>query len=103
MAALNRLIDGSPGLQISPHCGMLRKGFTGGYHFKSARSGNGATYSETPNKNQYSHPHDALQYLLLGGGEHNVVMNRINRRKRTGPRLAKDVEYDIFAASAANR
>lgn len=99
VSALNRLVDGNPGILISPHCGMLRKGFTGGYHFKSVRSGNGATYSETPAKNQYSHPHDALQYLLLGGGEHNVVMNRIKRTRQKAPHVAKDVDYDIFSVN----
>ena len=26
-------------------------------------------YQETPNKNRFSHVHDALQYLMLGSGE----------------------------------
>ena len=65
-AALNRLIDGDAGLLLSPACTMLRKGFVGGYHYRRVRAGaNPDTYYESPVKNTYSHPHDALQYLLL--------------------------------------
>lgn len=72
--ALNRLVDGKPGLVIDPKCKMLRKGFVGGYFFKALRSSGNSTTHETPCKNEYSHPHDGLQYLLLGGGERDVVL-----------------------------
>jgi hypothetical protein len=96
-AALNRLIDGKPGFVLSPKCAMLRKGFAGGYHFRPVRSGSGTTYHETPAKNAYSHPHDALQYLLLGGGEHDVVLNRARTRNAGRPRMARGLDYDVFA------
>lgn len=86
---LNRLVDGIPGLLVSPKCRMLRKGFANGYHYKLAQSGNGAVVHETPNKNEYSHVHDALQYLLLGGGEFDAVLNRMPDRKKNRPRFAK--------------
>lgn len=96
-AALNRMIDGKPGFVLSPRCAMLRKGFAGGYHFRPVRSGSGTTYHETPAKNAYSHPHDALQYLLLGGGEHDVVLNRSRQRSGRGPRFAAGIDYNVFA------
>jgi hypothetical protein len=86
---LNRLVDGKPGLAISPKCTTLRKGFANGYHYKLAQSGNGAVVHETPNKNEFSHVHDALQYLLLGGGEFDAVLNRMPDRKKNRPRFAK--------------
>lgn len=96
-AALNRMVDGKPGLLVSPKAATLRKGFTGGYHHQAVRTGNGTEYHETPRKNAYSHPHDAFQYLLLGGGEHHVVMNRVKRANRRGQvQMARDVDYDIF-------
>jgi hypothetical protein len=96
-AALNRLVDGSPGLSVSPRCKDVRKGFTGGYHYKLVKSGDGTQSYETPNKNQYSHPHDALQYLLLGGGEGDVVLGKSKKAQRSqGPRLAKGMDYKIF-------
>ncbi|WP_374601044.1 hypothetical protein [Niveibacterium sp.] len=97
-AALNRMIDGDPGFVLSPRCSVLRKGFAGGYCFKAVRSGNGAMFHETPAKNGYSHPHDALQYLLLGGGEHHVVLQKTQRAKRRARPVAS-VDYDLFAAT----
>ena len=95
--ALSRLIDGNPGLTISPKCRTLRKGFSGSYHYKLLRSGDGSQTHETPNKNEWSHVHDALQYLLLGGGEFGVVMNKLQRRERgNSPRMAKNIDYPIF-------
>lgn len=98
---LNRLVDGNPGILISPKCQMTRKGFTGGYHYKSIRTGNGTQFHETPAKNAYSHIHDGLQALLLGGGEHDVVLNRVKRRNRNSgqPRMCVDVDYDPFSSS----
>lgn len=89
---LNRLVDGKPGILLSPKCQMLRKGFANGYHYKLAKSGNGAVVHETPNKNEYSHPHDALQYLLLGGGEFDLVLNRLPDRRKNRVRMA--IGYD---------
>lgn len=95
IAALNRLIDGNPGISISPGCHVLRKGFAGGYHYRMIRSGNGSQFHESPAKNEYSHPQDALQYLLLGGGEHEVVLSK-SKRGTKGPRIARDVDYPLF-------
>jgi hypothetical protein len=99
--ALNRLVDGRPGIILSPKCKFLRKGFTGGYHFKKVQVANGSQYHDTPAKNAYSHPHDGLQYLLLGGGEHDVILNRVKRRQSQGnrsrARMAQDVDYDLFS------
>lgn len=90
--ALNRVVDGNPGILISPKCQMLRKGFVSGYHYKLAKSGNGAVIHETPNKNEYSHAHDALQYLLMGGGEFDLILNRLPNHRKNRPRKA--IGYD---------
>lgn len=97
---LNRLVDGQPGVSISSKCQKLRKGFSAGYHYKLAQSGNGAVSSETPNKNEYSHVHDALQYLLLGGGEFDAVLNRMPDRKKNRPRFAKGYNSGPFDNSS---
>lgn len=65
---LSSLIDGRPALMISGECKKLRKGFLGGYHFQRinvAIGRNETKYKDMPNKNAYSHPHDALQYICL--------------------------------------
>ena len=57
---------GEPAFILDPSCKVLRRGFNGGYHFKRMQISNEHRFKEKPNKNEYSHPHDALQYLMLG-------------------------------------
>lgn len=64
---LIKLTGGEPGYQISRRCKVLRKGKLGGYHYRKMQiSGSEDRYTEKPNKNKYSHPSDAEQYLALG-------------------------------------
>lgn len=97
--ALDRLVDGRPGILIAPRCKLIRKGFSGGYHYKFIRPGSEQTH-EHPVKNSFSHPMDALQYLLLGGGEHNVVLRKVDRMKvnpnDSGNQVVKGLDYKIF-------
>jgi len=60
---LTRTSKGHPQLLIDPRCKRLVDGFSGGYRY--AERGNTGTFSERPEKNQYSHTHDALQYVAL--------------------------------------
>lgn len=58
--------DGQPGLLVSPSATYTRKGFIGGYCFKRVQvAGWDAHYRDVPEKNVYSHAHDALQYVAL--------------------------------------
>lgn len=93
--ALNRLVDGKPGVLVSPKCATLRKGFVSGYHFKPIRSANGTQFHDTPAKNKYSHPHDGLQYLFLGGGEYAAALGKKKEPRRE--RVARDVDYNVIS------
>jgi hypothetical protein len=43
---------------------MLRKGFMGRYQYRRVKiSGASERYHDEPDKNEFSHPHDALQYV----------------------------------------
>lgn len=67
---LTRLVMGKPGFQMHPRCKQTRKGFLGGYCFRRLQTSS-ERYTATPDKNSYSHIHDALQYVctrLFGGG-----------------------------------
>ena len=68
---LNTLRNGRPQLQLHPRCTMLRKGFRGRYQFRRMKvAGSADRYADVPDKNEYSHPHDALQYVatqVFGG------------------------------------
>lgn len=65
--AVRGLFDSSPGgepriLIDKNGCPSLVEGLVGGYHFKEVLNGKGEVQME-PNKNQWSHEQDALQYL----------------------------------------
>jgi PBSX family phage terminase large subunit len=49
------------GLVLSPTCTRLSTGFSGAYCFKEV--GNTGYYTDKPEKNKWSHIHDALQYV----------------------------------------
>lgn len=66
---LNRMVDGQPGFLIDQRCTHLIKGFRGGYQYRRLQVSGGARYEDKPEKNMFSHIHDALQYALCGGGE----------------------------------
>ena len=71
---LNKLIDGQPAILLSPTCLNLIKGFESGYCYKRVRVSGDERHHETPDKNRYSHPMDALQYLLCGAGESRHIL-----------------------------
>jgi len=74
---LDRMVNGNPGMLIDPvNSKVLRKGFRGGYQMKRLNVAGEARYEERPNKNKYSHVHDACQYAFLGGGEGREVLGR---------------------------
>jgi hypothetical protein len=62
---LQELRDGVPAFQLHKRCSMLHKGFVTGYHFRRIQVAGEERYSDKANKNKYSHPHDALQYLCM--------------------------------------
>jgi len=68
-ALLSRMVDGNSGFLIDKtHCQQLVTGFLGGYHYRRMQV-TGERYDEKPNKNKFSHIHDALQYAVIGAGE----------------------------------
>lgn len=63
---LNLMIDGMPAFLLSRDgCPVIRKGFMSGYHYKRLSISGDERYQDKPNKNKYSHPHDALHYDLM--------------------------------------
>lgn len=98
ISALNRMVDGEPGLVVAAKCKLLREGAISKYHFKMVRSSNGAEFHEIPVKNAHSHPHEALQYLVMGAGEYNLVMAKESRTPRQRIRIAPGTGDDPFEA-----
>lgn len=61
---LTRIVDGAPAFSISPRCRYLRRGFNGRYKLRRLQTRE-ERYAEKADKNETSHPHDALQYACL--------------------------------------
>lgn len=101
---LNLRIDGNtPGLLIDPSCEYLLGGFAAHYKLTKMAS-KGQTNTLAIAKNEYSHPHDGLQYLCLGhrgryamindaakiaGRQGNVVQLRGN--------VVRPTDFDVFS------
>lgn len=56
---LSQQVDGEAMYLIDPRCTMLLRGFRHGYRYKKKRNGES---EDKPDKNEYSHIHDANQY-----------------------------------------
>ena len=82
---LSKLAGGEPALLIHPDCKMLRQACVDGYHYRKLQVA-GNRFDDKPNKNEFSHVAEALQYLLMGGGEGRAMVK--SSRARPGPRLA---------------
>ena len=69
---LRTLTGGRPQLVVHSRCKMLRKGYQGRYRYKRVQvAGAEIRYRDEPEKNEFSHPHDANQYVgghLFGPG-----------------------------------
>jgi len=76
------------GIVVSRRCKVLRHGFNSGYRIKRIEKGGSHHYSDQPEKNRYSAPHDALQYVLLGAGEYLHVLGRADYRRERRARQA---------------
>lgn len=73
---LRRMIDGEPGFLIHPDCRVSRKGMQGGYKFRRMKVAGDERYMDEPVKNAFSHPCEAGQYLMLGGGEGTALLSK---------------------------
>jgi len=62
---LEQMRDGKPAMQVHKRCKIIRKGFNGGYQLRRLQVTGTTRYTDKADKNKYSHPHDALQYLMM--------------------------------------
>jgi len=88
---LTKMIEGKPALLIDRRCTQLIKGFEGGYAYKRMQV-SGERFDDKPDKNMFSHVHDAAQYLFLGAGEGRALMNN---QKPAVASIAKR-DFDVF-------
>lgn len=99
---LGRLIDGRAGLLIDgKNCPVLRRGFNSGYVYRRVTiQGGDGRYENKPAKNQFSHVHDAMQYLALEAGQGMAVLRGDTARRRERGSFRVETDYDIFGDAA---
>ena len=95
---LSRLIDGEPGLIISPKCKVTRKGMAGGYCYRRVQVVGNERFHDKPDKNRFSHPCEAGQYLMLGAGEGRTLIKK-NPERRQRNQKAVEKYHKQMAAS----
>jgi hypothetical protein len=70
---MRRLVNGEPAILIHPDCKTLRAACIHKYQYRKLKIAGEERYTETPDKiPPYADIADALQYLMLGGGEGRV-------------------------------
>ncbi len=69
---LTRMVNGQPGLLVSPKCKYLRKGLAGGFQYKRIQVKGDERFQNKPDKNFFSHIVEAAEYALMDAGEHSV-------------------------------
>lgn len=92
-SVLTRMTNGQPCMLVDPRCVTIKRGFMGGYQYKRLQVSGSERYDDKPDKNKYSHPHDALQYALCGGGESKALL--LGNTSNTKPVNARS-SIDVF-------
>lgn len=87
-------MDGRPAFELSPNCKMIRKGLMGGFRYRQLSTTH-ERYTEEPDKNQYSHPVEALEYgaVMLGEGVKAVAPAQ---NEMTRP-VVINADFDVFS------
>jgi hypothetical protein len=96
-ASLNRRIAGRPGLVVSTRCPVARKGFNSKYQYRRLKIAGGERYADTPDKTHpWSDIHDAIQYHMVGAGEHLEVLGRKARRADSAKPVMANSDFGVF-------
>ena len=85
-------MDGKPRFIVLPKASMIRKGLQGGFCYRRVQK-SGEHYTDEPDKNEYSHPVEALEYALQGEGEGRSALRGAG--KFTKPVNAK-VNFSVY-------
>lgn len=87
-------MDGKPRFIILPKCKVTRKGLQGGFCYRRIQT-TAERYTDEPDKNEYSHPCEALEYGLQGEGEGRGAL--INEQAINMQPVQASVGFDVFS------
>lgn len=102
---LTALVDGKPRLIIGGKCQMVRMGLAGKYEYKSLNvkaQGDERKFHIKPDKNDYSHPIDALQYGLIALGS-NPEKPKVMGGQAGQVTQQAETHFDIWEATHDRR
>ena len=85
---LRRMIDGEPGLIISPKCKQIRKGLASKWVYRRVRVAGDERFHDKPDQNFWAHVCSALEYGMLGIGEGRVLTSRSAKKYVPRARVA---------------
>jgi len=86
-------MDGRPRFVLLPKAKMIRRGLQGGFCYRLLQKA-GEHYTEEPDKNEYSHPVEALEYALQGEGEGRSAL--INKSRMNKKPVFAPVKFNVF-------
>jgi hypothetical protein len=91
---LTKNVGSRPGMLVSPIAKHLRRGFNNGYVIQRMSFSDGSgRYKDAPHKNDFSHVHDALQYVVLGVRKRGDALNDLDDRQRDRRRQRGNVDF----------
>lgn len=70
---LQRMVQGRPGLLVSPKMKRFRRGMAGAWFYKRVEVPGEERFKDEPDKGPYSHVCESGEYALMDAGEHAVV------------------------------
>jgi hypothetical protein len=88
-----------PGSRAVPGAPTLRSGFLGGYRIRRLQVAGATRFASEPEKNIFSHVHDALQYACLGTGAGRQLL----RGPRPPQKARASASYSPLGAYASRR
>ncbi|MDJ0950956.1 MAG: hypothetical protein QNJ94_18750 [Alphaproteobacteria bacterium] len=68
-----------PGFLVDPSCTHLRAALSGKWYRRRVQTSGMERFTESPEKNEYSHIGDATSYMCMGGGEHAMLTRAAGR------------------------
>jgi hypothetical protein len=90
---LTNNVGPKPGILVSPIAKHLRRGFNNGYVIQRVNFSDGSgRWKDKPDKNDFSHVHDALQYVVLGLRKHGNATDDMDANER-GRRQRGAIDY----------
>jgi hypothetical protein len=82
---LTRMIDGGPGILLSPKMKMFRKALKGAWCYRRVKVSGSDRFKDEADKNEFSHIGEAGEYAIMDAGDHAVVNSSQARHFPKGP------------------